>query len=129
MSARSALAVVAQAGIASLRTCSCCRTASAGAPQDAGRWRAADGRIPLDHYRGRTLDSPRAQAAEAHVRRMLGLDRIADVRPVGDDGTIAEFETPDGIVRVRVDEEEGPVVPVSCGAGPEPTTRLVTVVQ
>lgn len=96
-------------------------------PEEASATAAliTDGRVPLDRYRGRTLDPPRVQAADAEARRVFGIDRIADVRPLGDDGSIVELETPAGIVRVRVDEEEGPAVPVSCGADPEPTTRLV----
>ena len=88
-----------------------------------------EGRIPLDYYRGRTLDSPRAQAADAEVRRALALDGIADVRPLRDDGRIVEVAVPDGIARVRVDEADGPLLPMSCGAEPEPTVRLVTRVE
>ncbi len=39
----------------------------------------ADGRIDLDHYRGRTAWPPAAQAAEVVVRRTRGWDRVADL--------------------------------------------------
>ncbi len=87
------------------------------------------GRIPLDWYRGRTLDSPRCQAAEADVRRTLGLDRIADVRPAGDDGRIVEVSVPNGVIRVCVYETDGPLLPSSCGAEPEPSHRFVAHVE
>lgn len=89
----------------------------------------AAGRIPLSWYRGRTLDSPRCQAADAKVRRTLGLDRIADVRPLRDDGRIVDVAVPDGVVHVRVDETDGPLLPPSCGAEPEPSRRFVVHVE
>jgi len=97
------------------------------APQDAGEVAAllAEGRIPLASYRGRTLHSPRAQAADAEVRRALALDRIADVCLLRDVNGTVDLAVPDGIARVRVDEIEGPFLPASCGAEPEPTRRLV----
>lgn len=87
------------------------------------------GRIPLDWYRGRTLDSPRCQAADAEVRRTLGLDRIADVRPLRDDGRAIDVTVPEGVVHVRVDETDGPLLPPSCGAEPEPSRRLVAHIE
>jgi hypothetical protein len=89
----------------------------------------ATGRIPLGWYRGRTLDSSRCQAADAEVRRTLGLDRIADVRPVGDDGRTIEVAVPEGVVHVRVEETDGPLLPPSCGAEPEPSRRFVAHVE
>ena len=87
------------------------------------------GRIPLDWYRGRTLDSPRCQAADAEVRRELGLDRFEDVRPLRDDGAIVDVAVPEGVVHVRVDETGGPLLPPSCGAEPESSGRLVACVE
>ena len=100
-------------------------------PQDAPEVAAllAGGRIPLDYYRGRTLDPPRAQAADAELRRALALDRFADVRPLRDDGRIVDVAVPGGVARVRVDEEDGPLLPASCGAELEPTVRLVAHVE
>ena len=42
----------------------------------------AAGRIPLDHYRGRTLYDAPVQAAEIAVRRALALDGVGDLRLV-----------------------------------------------
>jgi hypothetical protein len=89
----------------------------------------ADGRIPLDCYRGRTLHTQRMQAAEVEARRHLGLDGIGDVRPFADDGLVVDVAVPDGTARVVVEEFDGPVVAVSCGADPERTTRLVARVE
>lgn len=89
----------------------------------------AAGRIPLGWYRGRTIDSPRCQAADAEVRRILDLDLITDVRPLRDDGCTVDVAVPDGLVRVNVEEEEGPPLPPSCGAEPEPSRRLVARVE
>jgi len=96
-------------------------------PAEAARVAAtlAEGRIPLEHYRGRTLHSPRMQAADAAVRSHFRLERIVDVRPLSDDGEVVEVATPEVVVRVRVDERDGPVLPPSCGAEPEPTRHLV----
>ena len=87
------------------------------------------GRIPLDWYRGRTLDSPRCQAADAVVRRTSGLDRITDVRPLRDDGRIVDVAVPDGVVHVRVEESDGPLLPPSCGTEPEPSHRFLAHVE
>jgi hypothetical protein len=81
----------------------------------------AEGRIPLEHYRGRTLYSARVQAAEVAVRRTRGLDRVGDIRFVADDGELIEVAVPDGVVTCRVEETAGPAIPPSCGAEPEPT--------
>jgi hypothetical protein len=54
-----------------------------------------DGRIALDHYRGRSCYSFAVQAAEAHVRRETGLDGFHDLRYEGvtrtDGGWVVEF--------------------------------------
>lgn len=89
----------------------------------------AAGRIPLDHYRGRTLYDARRQAAEIAVRNRLGLDEIGDVTPLEDDGNTVRVATPDGIVEVHVEEQEGPAVPPSCGAPPEPSRRMVATAR
>ena len=51
-----------------------------------------EGRLPLDHLRGRTTLRPEEQAAEILVRRELGLSRLDDLRHV--EG--ATFELADG---------------------------------
>lgn len=88
-----------------------------------------DRRIPLERFRGRTLDPPRMQAADVAVRRHLGIDGVADVRPLSDDGLTVELETPAGVVPVKVEEQDGPMLPMSCGAESEPTRRLVAHVE
>jgi hypothetical protein len=84
----------------------------------------ADGRIPLDHFRGRSLHAPAVQAADAELRRSRRLDRVADVRLIGHEGDVVVLATPSEQVELRVSEETGPVVPASCGAVPEPTVGL-----
>ena len=76
----------------------------------------SDGRIPLDLYRGRTLYAPSVQAAEHAVRSATGADGVAAVRLVSHEGDLVRFATPAGELTARVEERQGPVVPVSCGA-------------
>ncbi len=89
----------------------------------------AGGRIPLAHYRGRTVDAPRAQAADVEVRRVLALDGIDDVRALRDDGSVVDVAARGTILRVRVEEVEGPTLPASCGAQPEPTRHFLARVE
>jgi hypothetical protein len=84
------------------------------------------GRIPLDHYRGRTLYSAAAQAAEVAVRHELGLDDPADVEVVAADEGRVSVRSPRGVVDVKVTEERGPAVPASCGADEEVSVRFAT---
>jgi hypothetical protein len=86
----------------------------------------AHGRIPLDLYRGRTIYGPAVQAAEIAVRSQPGCDGLGDLRLISDEGNLVTFSTPVGEVTVRVEEQPGPVVAVSCGAEPEPTTGWAT---
>jgi Sucrase/ferredoxin-like len=97
-------------------------------PDDAALVATAihEGRIPLPYYRGRTLDPPRAQAADATVRMTLSLDGIGDVRMLRDEEGIVELAVPAGVARVRVDEVPGPELPPSCGAASEATVRFET---
>lgn len=99
-------------------------------PSDAERVAAvlADGRIPLDHFRGRTLHAPVVQAADAAVRAELGADRVADVRLVEHDGSRVRLQTPRGLVEVEVAERPGPALPASCGAEPEPSSALAATI-
>jgi hypothetical protein len=97
------------------------------APADAARVAAllVAGRIPLDHYRGRTAYPARVQAAEIEVRRRLGIDRVDGLSLAGlDDGEVT-FAHESGEVAVFVEERPGPAVPPSCGAAPEPTVRYL----
>jgi hypothetical protein len=88
-------------------------------PADAGRLvrATADRRVLLDRFRGRTDGPMPAQAAEAHVRRQLGLDRADDVlsvtsRPAADDGSVdVTLELADGRrapITVHVDRASPP---------------------
>ena len=79
-------------------------------------------RIPLDLYRGRTLYAPHVQAAEIEIRRRHGLDAIAALALRHDDGENVTFTGPNGDTTVAVQAHPGPVVALSCGAEPEPTT-------
>lgn len=82
---------------------------------------ALAGRIDLDRFRGRTCYEPRVQAADHALRVTLGLDELAALRLVRAEGSSVRFRTGDGVEHdVLVDEIEGPVVPASCGAEPEP---------
>ncbi len=82
----------------------------------------ADGRVPLAGYRGRSLYPPQGQAAEVAIRRARELDRLDALRLVSRDDTEWTFALGDGAtVSARVTETEGPVLPKSCGAAPEPT--------
>ena len=82
---------------------------------------ALQGRIALEHYRGRVAYTAREQAAERAVRESRGLVRAADLTLVGDDGTHVTFRDVDGHELVAVPHDvAGPAVPASCGAEPEP---------
>lgn len=82
--------------------------------------RALEGRIELDHYRGRTCYEPRVQAAEHAIRQELGLDIVDDLRLSAMDGSVVRFRGRNGVEHAAsVEEIDGPRVPVSCGAEPE----------
>jgi len=88
--------------------------------------RALEGRIELDHYRGRTCYEPRVQAAEHAIRRGLGLDTVDDLRLLAMDGSVVRFRGRNGVEHAAtVDEIDGPLVPASCGAEPERQEALV----
>jgi len=85
--------------------------------------RALAGRIELGRYRGRTCYEPAVQAAERVVRYTAGLERIGDLRLAGVERAIVRFRAWDGTDHAAIVEEvEGPTVPASCGADPEPQT-------
>lgn len=85
----------------------------------------AAGRVPLDVLRGRTTVSPEAQAAEIAVRQRLGLTGTGDVQIVAVEDGVVRMATADGVVEVAVERREGPALPASCGAEPEPGVRYV----
>jgi hypothetical protein len=83
--------------------------------------RALAGRIELDRYRGRTCYERRVQVAEHALRAELALDGLSDLRLEADECATVRFRTADGTVHaVVVEEIDGPTVPASCGAAPEP---------
>jgi hypothetical protein len=88
----------------------------------------ADGRIPLDVFRGRSHHAPVVQAADAAVRRAHGLDRLTDVRLLEQAGSRVRLLTPGGVAVVDVVDKAGPVLPGSCGASPEPSRSLVATI-
>ncbi|HVF07448.1 MAG TPA: hypothetical protein VNC60_02630, partial [Actinomycetota bacterium] len=80
----------------------------------------AQGRIVLDHYRGRTSHPVHVQAAEIAVRRREGVDRIDDVRlidahRVGDLAT-ARFASPGAESLVRLARRRLPPMRLTCGS-------------
>jgi hypothetical protein len=79
----------------------------------------AEGRIPLDLYRGRTIYSRPVQAAEILVRAVSGCDGVGDLRLLVHAGDLVTFATPSGELTARVEQRPGPSVLASCGAEPE----------
>jgi len=88
----------------------------------------ASRRIPLDLYRGRTIYTPPVQAAEIAVRAATGCDGIGDLRLASHVGERVTFSTPVGEVGATVTERPEILIPVSCGAEPEPTGGWVASV-
>ena len=84
-----------------------------------------DGRLPLDCLRGRTTFPPEAQAAEIAVRARSRVTGLGDVVLVSAESGHVRLSTPAGEVDVAVDVQEGPTLPASCGATPEPVERYV----
>jgi hypothetical protein len=75
----------------------------------------AGDRIPLDHYRGRTVHAAELQAADAAVRSAFGLTGLADVRASAAGEGRVRLEIPDGVLEATVTAEPGPPVVESCG--------------
>jgi hypothetical protein len=83
--------------------------------------KALAGTIELTRYRGRTCYSQPVQAAEHAVREATKLDGVSDLCLAGTDGPIVRFRARDGAEHAAsVEEVEGPTIPASCGADPEP---------
>lgn len=80
----------------------------------------ADGRLALDHLRGRSDVAMPVQAAEIDVRRRLGLTGLDDVRPTSArteaDLTTVSLEAAGRPVRVRVRRLLGDPGRLTCGA-------------
>jgi hypothetical protein len=88
------------------------------------------GRIVLDHWRGRSSLPFAAQAAEALVRRELGLDREAALRVERVTGRGATHEVrlvrPDGpgLTAVVTTDRGGPARALTCAGGPSVPPRF-----
>jgi hypothetical protein len=86
---------------------------------------ALDGRIALEHYRGRTAYTARQQAAERAVREAHGLVGVSDLRLLGEAADATRFVDGSGNDHRAVSEEvAGPPVPASCGTQPEPQSHV-----
>jgi hypothetical protein len=82
---------------------------------------ALGGSIDLEHYRGRTAYNQRAQAGERHARTVSGILALDGLLLASDDGALVRFVDEAGVEYCAiVDEEEGPVLPASCGVEPTP---------
>lgn len=96
------------------------RVSAADAPGLAAAYR--DGRLDLDHLRGRSILPASAQVAEIELRRRLGHDRLRDMELVeaaeGVDDAWAVFRTADGEThRLELRPERlAPPRPISCRA-------------
>ena len=83
------------------------------------------GRLPREHYRGRTPYTARVQAAEQAVRESESLFAPDDLALVEDDGIVVRFVDADGDPYAAVPREiSGPSVPASCGTEPEPQKHV-----
>lgn len=94
-------------------------------PADAPRIVAelAARRIPLEHYRGKTIHPPDAQAADAAVRERLGLTGLDDVVVLSVEDGRVRLATPSGAIDVVVEAVTGPPLVESCGKEPAVSTR------
>jgi hypothetical protein len=100
------------------------RVATGNAARVVGE--ALEGRIALEHYRGRTAYTARQQAAERAVREAYGLVGASDLRLVDEGGDEVGFVDGSGNeYRAVTEEAAGPLVPASCGAQPELQKHVV----
>ncbi len=94
------------------------RVVPGDAPRIASAYR--DGRLDLEHARGRSCDPTDVQAAELALRLDRRIDGLDDVHPVrrvrdGDRRTVA-FETPGGRAEVVVERAGAVPRPLTCHA-------------
>ncbi len=88
--------------------------------------RALEGRLELDHLRGRTVYAPDVQVADIAIRKARSLGDLDDLELVEAAGGRVRLRDRSGREHVAVVEQRiGPVVPASCGAEPEPQTGYV----
>lgn len=96
------------------------RVSPDAAPRLAAEFR--EGRLDLDHLRGRSMLPASTQVAEIELRRMLGLDGLRDLELVeadeGEEEASATFRTADGRThRLELRPERlAPPRAISCGA-------------
>jgi len=83
----------------------------------------AAGRIPLEHYRGRTIHPPEAQVADAAVRQRLGLTGIGDVAVISSANGQVRLATPTGDIDAAVEVDRGLPLLESCGKEPAASVR------
>lgn len=90
-------------------------------PEDAARIVDAyrDGRVVLDHYRGRSAFEPITQAADYLARRedsITGIDDLVpqEVEDLGDGRFEVSFAGPAGFRKVRLEVSDGPMRAESC---------------
>ena len=86
-----------------------------------------EGRVPIDHARGRSGLDPRAQVADLHLRRALGLAGLDEVRVTGLDGDDVLLEADGRAWRAVVVREGGRARRQSCGDGPAKPTPVYRV--
>jgi hypothetical protein len=88
--------------------------------------RALADRIELGYYRGRTCYDARVQAAERAVREVAGLEGVTEITLESVDDRAVTFRVWDGTrYEAVVEETNGPAVPASCGAEPEPQLHYI----
>ena len=97
------------------------RVAPADVPRIATE--LAAGRIPLEHYRGKTIYPPEAQAADAAVRQQLGLTGLDDVVVLSAENGRVRIANSSGEIEVVVEALPGPLLMESCGKEPAVSTR------
>lgn len=83
------------------------------------------GRIPVEHYRGRTIHTPEVQAADAAVRRHFGLAGLADVSVVCVEEANVRLATPAGQIDAVVETGVGLPLRESCGKDPAASVRYI----
>jgi hypothetical protein len=93
-------------------------------PEDADRLLAAHaaGRVDVEHWRGRSTLPPPVQAAQQHLRRQRGLDRLDDLAALGcersGDGWLVQLDVGGEDVVVRVTQHSDPCPGrLTCAAG------------
>jgi hypothetical protein len=104
-------------------------------PRDGPRIARAyrEGRIDLEHYRGRSCHPTAVQAAEHAARRRDSVDGVDDiaVESSANDGTVATvvLRTPGGRLRVRVAVDAGQAQKLTCHSGDAQSPPIYRVLE